>query len=105
MTKQPDIVLSGRFEGSYERVCLLYEYKIRDDVAIFKYRYNDWNTETWDGYFLLSKGTVYFNRDYPAINKHDYVEYSHRDHAYSNKEIREAIESYLVEKTLLETHE
>ena len=104
MNREPDIILSGRVYHGEERICSLYEYKIKDDMAIFRYRFNDWSDETTDAYFLLYKNVVYYNRDLPVLDMRDYVEHSHRDHAYSNKEIRVAIENYLVEKTLLETY-
>jgi hypothetical protein len=104
MNREPDIVLSGRIYQDEERICSLYEYKIRGDIAIFKYRFNDWCDDTTDAYFILYEGVVYYNRDIPVLNMGDYVENYHRDHAYSNKEIKAAIENYLIEKALLETY-
>ena len=105
MNREPDVTLSGKVYQGEERACLLYEYKIKDDIAIFKYRFSDWSNEVTDGYFILYEGVVYYNRELPLIDEHNYVLYSHRDCAYSNGEIRAAIENYLIEKQLLEAYE
>jgi hypothetical protein len=100
--KEPDIKLSGRTVNDNERICSLYEYKIEEDIAIFKYRYSDWSDYTSDAYFSLYEGVVYYDRDYPSAT-HRVVD-CYRDYAYSNKEIKTAIEHYLIEKVLLESY-
>lgn len=104
MNREPDLTLNGRVYQDEERTCLLYEYKIKDDTAIFKYRFSDWSDDTTEGYFILYKDVIYYNRDLPVLDKFNYVEFSHRDYAYSNGEIRAAIENYLIEKELLEAY-
>lgn len=102
MDNQPDIVLSGR-ESQYggTRSLYIYEFKIDDEEIIFSYRFSDWSDCTENGFYFLKNNTIYFNRDEPRINE-DRVKNYHRPHAWSNDEIRYAIENYLVSKIILE---
>jgi hypothetical protein len=99
--RTPDITLSGRQQSGEERFLYLYEYKIDDTNVIFEYRFSDWDDDGSSiGYFELKYNSVYYNRDIPK-NMDSEVYQHHRGHAYSNNEIRIAIENYLIEKMLL----
>lgn len=99
MNRRPDIVLVGRKRGDDDRSLSLYEYKIDESDVIFEYEFSDWIDTT--SYFVLYDNEVYFNRDAPELDKSNKVANYSRDHAYSNDEIRKAIEDYLIEKLLL----
>ena len=97
--RKPDITLSGRKQNGEERFLYLYEYKINDTNVIFEYRFSDW-IEDQVGYFELKNNSVHYNRDMPKDMDSE-VGQHHRSHAYSNNEIRVAIEHFLIEKMLL----
>lgn len=99
MNRKPDIVLVGRTRGDEDRPLYLYEYKIDDSNVIFEYEFGDWVDTI--SYFVLYNNEVYFNRDYPVLDISNKVSNYFRSHAYSNDEIRKAIEDYLIEKFLL----
>ena len=101
MNNRPDIVLTGRYHGSEERILSLFEYKIYDTKMIFKYRFNDWSDGAEYAYFILHDNEVYFNRDAPIIVSNDTVSNQYRSYAYSRDEILAAIQGYLVEKFIL----
>lgn len=102
MDRQPDIILSGR-ESQYggHRSLYIYEFKIDSEDIIFSYRFSDWSECTEDGFYFLKDDTIYFNRDEPKISD-DSVKSYYRPHAWSNDEIRFAIENFLVSKIILE---
>lgn len=102
MSDKPDIVLSGR-ESQYggARSLYIYEFKIDGEEVIFSYRFSDWHCCTENAFYILKNNTIYFNRDEPIASK-DTVKDYYRPHAWSNYEIRSAIEDYLVSKIILE---
>jgi hypothetical protein len=104
MSDKPDIILSGR-ESRYggTRSLYIYEFKVDDEDIIFSYRFSDWNDCTENAFYILKNNTVYFNRDEPIISK-DTVKNYYRPHAWSNDEIRSAIEDHLVSKIILGTY-
>jgi hypothetical protein len=97
--RKPDVTLSGREQNGEERFLYLYEYRIDETNVVFEYKFSDWEDEKV-GYFELKYNSVYYNRDLP-INMDSEVGNHYRSHAYSNNEIRAAIENYLIEKMLL----
>lgn len=94
-----DVVLSGRKHRDKERSLYLYQYKIDDSNIVFEYKFSDWTDLS--SYFILHENEIYFNRHEPELDTSNKVANYFRDHAYSNDEIRKAIEDFLVEKVLL----
>lgn len=107
MKNKPDIVLTGRFRRGYDskideaRDLFLYEHDLTSDEPVFRYEFTDWDNESY-AYFKYGKcGKVFFRRQDEGFEKNTYVTNNHRSYAYSEQEIRNAIENYLVEKLLL----
>ena len=107
MKDKPDIVLTGRFRRGYDnsinevRDLFLYESDLTSDEPVFRYEFTDWDKESY-AYFKYSKcGKVFFRREDESFEMDTYVTNNHRSYAYSEQEIRSAIENYLVEKFIL----
>lgn len=102
MQQKPDIVLGGRLNGAgEERFLYLYSYLVDDEKAIFSYRFSDWE-EDWNGYYILYRGRVYFDRDsIPSVWPDQEVTNRYRPGLWSGDEIKRAIEDYLVSSLLL----
>jgi hypothetical protein len=104
MNRKPDIVLTGRVSQYTDDPRELYLWEYSDGTQmIFSYMFSDW-INTHEGYFMLVDGIIYFNRDAPRLSRNDTVPDEYRSHAYSNIEIRNAIENYLIEKLILTEH-
>lgn len=104
MNRAPDITLTGRISNHDEEIRELYLWECQSDTQItFSYRFSDWY-DVDNAYFMLVDGIVYFNRDEPVIKQYDQVSDEYRPHAYSNSEIRSAIENYLIEKLIFTEH-
>jgi hypothetical protein len=99
MERKADIVLSGRKRHDEERSLYLYQHKIDDSNIIFEYEFSDWGD--MQCYFILHNNEIYFNRHEPELDTSNKVANYFRNWAYSNDEIRKAIEDFLVEKALL----